>query len=115
MGESAQFPAELLRQVWEYPFGQAITGRRSRRFALGMEIPGGPLAFKSRHPPLPLNAVEQAILLCAATGVTGWNFGMPYSGATPNTSASYQRMPLSFCRQWQYISGDRGLGGKLDQ
>lgn len=89
MDASAQFPDALLRQVWEYPLGQAITGRRSRRFALGMELPGGPLAFKSRHPPVPLNVVEQALLLCAATGVTGWNFGIPYSAATPNAYASY--------------------------
>jgi len=34
-------------------------------------------------------AVEQAILLCAATGVMGWNFGLPYSAVTPDTYASY--------------------------
>jgi len=62
MDESAQLPDELLRQVWEYPLGQAITGRRSRRFALGMEIPGGPLAFKSQacHPAPPPGGVCQS-------------------------------------------------------
>ena len=89
MGESQQLSDDLFRQVWEFPLGQALTGRRARRFALGMEVPGGPLAFKSRHAPLPLSEAEQAILLCAATGVTGWHFGVPYSTSSPNAYPSY--------------------------
>ena len=89
MTESTSLPDDLFRQVWEFPLGQALTGRRARRFALGMEIPGGPLAFKSRHEPLPLSETEQAVLLCAATGVTGWHFGVPYSTSSPNAYPSY--------------------------
>ena len=77
------------RQVWEFPLGEALTGRRARRFALGMEVPGGPLAFKSKHEPLPLSETEQAILICAATGVTGWHFGVPFSTSSPNAYPSY--------------------------
>ena len=87
--DGEQYPEDLLREVWEYPLGQAITGRRSRRFGLGMEIPGGPLAFKSQRPPLPLSDIEQTILLCAATGVSGWSFGVPYTTATPDAYPSY--------------------------
>ena len=46
-------------------------GRRSRRFAMGMEMPGGPLAYKSRHRPRPLTEEEEAALAFAAAGVTG--------------------------------------------
>ena len=89
MEDELRIPDDLLREVWQYPLGNAITGRRSRRFGLGMEIPDGPLTFKSRQRPLPLSEAETAILLCAATGVTGWNFGIPYSTATPGAYPSY--------------------------
>ena len=82
-------PEDLLREVWQYPLGKPITGRRSRRFGLGMQIPEGPLAFKSRHPPLPLSEAETAILLCASTGVTRWDFGIPYSTASPAAYPTY--------------------------
>jgi hypothetical protein len=62
---------------------QAIFGRRSRRFALGMEIPSGPMAFKSRSEPVPLSELEQSILVTAATGVSGWNFGVPFERRKP--------------------------------
>jgi hypothetical protein len=45
--------------------------RRSRRFGLGMRIPGGPLAYESRHAPVPLTEQEEAALAFAACGVTG--------------------------------------------
>ena len=34
-------------------------------------MPGGPLAFKSRHPPRPLTEAEEAALVFAACGITG--------------------------------------------
>ncbi len=80
---------EIYRQVGEFPLLKALFGRRSRRFAMGMELPGGPLAFKSRHEPVPLSDLEQALLLAAATGVSGWNFGIPYSPATEGRYPSY--------------------------
>jgi len=68
-----------LEQVLSFPLTQAMFGRRSRRFGYGMEIPSGPLAYKSQHPPLPLSDLERALLVAAGTGVTGWNFGIPFT------------------------------------
>jgi hypothetical protein len=53
-----------------YPLLDALRERRSRRFGTGMEI-GGPLAHRSRQPPLPLTEDEQAVLAFAACGITG--------------------------------------------
>jgi hypothetical protein len=78
-----------LAEVFEFPLMQAIFGRRARRFGLGMEIPSGPLAFRSRSPPHPLSALEQAVLVAAGTGVSGWNFGVPFGPARPGAHAEY--------------------------
>jgi len=45
--------------------------RRSRRFAMGMEINAGPLKFRSSRQPSPLTAREEALLAFAANGLTG--------------------------------------------
>jgi hypothetical protein len=34
-----------------YPLLDALRGRRSRRFGMGMKIPEGPFAYESRHEP----------------------------------------------------------------
>ncbi len=60
--------ADLLSQ---YPLLTALRERRSRRFGLGMKMPGGPLAFESRHVPMPLTEEEEAALVFAACGITG--------------------------------------------
>jgi hypothetical protein len=80
---------ELLAQVGEFPLIEAIFGRRARRFGLGMEIPSGPLAFQSRYDPLPLTAFERDLLVAAATGVSGWNFGIPFTPAESPGGCSY--------------------------
>jgi len=59
-----------LRRAARFPALQAIFSRRSRRFALGAELTG-PLAHRSAHDPLPLALEEEAILVAAATGITG--------------------------------------------
>lgn len=82
----------LLSEVWDFSLFDALFGRRARRFAYGMEIPRGPLAFKSKHPPFPLSALEQAFLIAAGTGVTGWHFGIPYSEAEPGLSSYSVRL-----------------------
>lgn len=87
--DDTQYPQDLLADVWDYPLGRAIAGRRSRRFGVGMEMPGGPMAFKSRHDPFPLSKPEQSLLICASSGVTGWSFGVPYTTGTPDSHASY--------------------------
>jgi hypothetical protein len=76
---------ELLR----FPLLHAIFGRRARRFGLGMEIPSGPLAYASRSEPHPLSELEQAVLVAAATGVSGWNFGVPFGPDRPGAHAHY--------------------------
>lgn len=83
---SAPDPITDLR---DFPLLEAIWGRRSRRFGLGMEIPSGPLAFTSRSEPQPLSELERSILVAAATGVTGWNFGVPFGPDRPDAHAHY--------------------------
>jgi hypothetical protein len=50
---------------------ELLRTRRSRRFVLGMEMKGGPLAFKSRYQPVPLSEEEEAALVFSAAGITG--------------------------------------------
>ncbi|MHA6668513.1 hypothetical protein ACX3O0_06540 [Homoserinimonas sp. A447] len=73
----------------EFPLIDAIAGRRSRRFGLGMELPNGPLAFRSQAEPVPLSELERSILVAAGTGVTGWSFGVPYGPDRPQEHAHY--------------------------
>lgn len=78
-----------LDHLLEYPLMAAIFGRRSRRFGRGMEIASGPLAFRSRHAPMPLSELERAVLVAAATGVTGFSFGVPHGPDRPEEHAHY--------------------------
>ena len=74
------------------PFVEALLGRRARRFFLGGSIPSGPLAFTSRHAPVPLSMLEKLVLLTAVGGNTGWNYLIPfnvrYAPHLPNYAAS---------------------------
>ncbi len=79
MGNTAQPTDPRLQQVLNFPLVSGIFGRRSRRFGFGMSIPTGPLAYTSQHEPLPLCDLERSLLVSAATGVTGWNFGIPFT------------------------------------
>lgn len=58
----------------EFPLVAGLFGRRARRFSLGTTLPDGPLAFTSRHEPLPLSELEQIMVLTAAGGNTGWHY-----------------------------------------
>ena len=80
---------ERLEALLEFPLLQALFGRRARRFGLGMEIPSGPLAFRSEKEPEPLSELEQMILVAAATGVSGWSFGVPFGPRTPESHAEF--------------------------
>ena len=69
-----------LEQLWNYPFMDAIVNRRSRRFSLGAEMNGGGLAYKSKAVPVPLSRLEEAILVSAGIGITGYALGeLPYT------------------------------------
>src|SRR6266550_3815565 len=61
---------EALEAAFSFPALEAIFTRRARRFALGAELTG-PLAFRSEKDPVPLAYEEEAILVAAATGITG--------------------------------------------
>src|SRR6266481_9837605 len=71
MNTQAQYPAGRYDQLSDYPLLSALRERRSRRFGLGMNIPGGPLAYRSSHQPVPLSEEEEAALVFAACGITG--------------------------------------------
>ncbi|MGW1027689.1 hypothetical protein ACWD4J_29000 [Streptomyces sp. NPDC002577] len=67
-----------LHEAAEFPALKAVFGRRARRFPLGGTLTG-PLAYESSHAPVPLSAEEEAVLVAAASGVTGivreeWSF-----------------------------------------
>lgn len=62
-----------LEEAVRFPLIEALHGRRARRFSLGAEIPDGPLAFKSKHEPMPLDELEQMLVLAACAGNTGWH------------------------------------------
>ena len=47
--------SKAFESLKEFSLLNALFGRRARRFGLGMEIPSGPLAFKSRKEAMPLS------------------------------------------------------------
>jgi hypothetical protein len=73
---SASAQTEALGQLAAFPLVEALFGRRSRRFALGGEIPDGPLAYRSSHQPLPLDELERLLVLTAMGGTTGWDYSI---------------------------------------
>ena len=82
---------EALREAAPFPTLEAIFTRRARRFALGAELTG-PLAYRSEKEPVPLAYEEEAILVAAATGVTGvvaeeWPFLTEEGGPTGRRQA----------------------------
>jgi hypothetical protein len=64
-------PVQWDDQLAGYRLLDALLGRRSRRFARGVRLNGGPLAYASARPPRPLAVEEEAALAFAACGVTG--------------------------------------------
>jgi len=73
-------PSDLLDRAWSYPLFEALYGRRSRRFGLGFEMPEGPFRYKSAHEPVPLNEIEEALLVGAGAGFSGlalWDLPTP--------------------------------------
>jgi hypothetical protein len=59
--------------AWDYSLMDAVFKRRTRRIAFGAEIPGGPTKYKSEKPPMPLSELEEALLVQAGTGLSGFN------------------------------------------
>lgn len=69
-GKPNNLPTQV-NAAWDYPLFDAIMGRRSRRFGLGMEMASGPFQYRSEKPPIGLSDLETAILVAAATATTG--------------------------------------------
>lgn len=69
-----KFPPGL-KQALEYPLFEAILNRRSRRFGLGMSLESEAIGYASPRPPVPLDKTEEALLIWAATGLTGSQLG----------------------------------------
>ena len=67
---------EALEELGRFPLIDALYGRRSRRFPVGGEIPDGPLAYRSRHDPMPLSEIERLLVLTACAGTTGWHYAI---------------------------------------
>jgi hypothetical protein len=75
-GSERRRGAEALKHV---PLIETMLRRRSRRFGLGSRMDGEPFRFESRHERLPLTIEEEAIIVFAGTGVTGFSLGdLPY-------------------------------------
>jgi hypothetical protein len=69
---TSQTQSDQERDLAQYSLLDALRGRRSRRFGMGMTIPEGPFAYQSQHPSLPLSVAEEAALAFAACGITGY-------------------------------------------
>jgi hypothetical protein len=95
MSRHQPVPLQALRALATFPLLEALFGRRSRRFGVGMRIPGGPFAYASRHPPQPLSETERLLLVAVGAGISGWNFGIPWteSGA-PDAGCNYPTRPI---------------------
>jgi hypothetical protein len=71
---------EPVQRAWNYPLFDAIFQRRARRFPLGAEMPGDLAPFKSMKEAVPLDEIEEAMLVMAGTGISGINLAdLPYN------------------------------------
>src|SRR5438874_4150906 len=77
--EASRSTQESEQQLAQYSLLDALLARRSRRFGKGMHLNGGPLAYESAHEPEPLSMAEEAALVFAACGITGYTMAeLPY-------------------------------------
>ena len=67
----ANTASQVSRSVSVRTVLELLEQRKTRRFGCGMELPAGPLQFKSDLPPLPLTAEEERHLIFAGVGRTG--------------------------------------------
>ncbi len=92
-----------------YPLLDALIERRSRRFAPGMRLNGGPLAYESAKAPQPLSLEEEAGLAFSACGITGYALAeFPYQtgvmGASPPTAVRFAPSWRIRLTTWTWIS-----------
>ena len=71
---------EPAQKAWNYPLFDAIFQRRARRFPLGAAMPGDLAPFTSTKEPVPLDEIEEAMLVMAGTGISGINLSdLPFN------------------------------------
>lgn len=71
---------EPVQKAWNYPLFDAIFQRRARRFPLGAAMPGDLAPFTSDKEPVPLDEIEEAMLIMAGTGISGVNLSdLPFN------------------------------------
>ncbi|MEO8456184.1 MAG: hypothetical protein ABI559_00085 [Chloroflexota bacterium] len=71
---------EAVQKAWSYPLFDSIFQRRARRFPLGATMPGSLTPYQSTKEPVPLDEIEEAMLVMAGTGISGTNLGdLPYN------------------------------------
>jgi hypothetical protein len=68
----ADAPAGLVDAL-TYPYFQSVFDRKSRRVGLGMTVGSDVIPYESPYEPVPLSELEEALLVMAATGLTGLN------------------------------------------
>jgi hypothetical protein len=69
--EAPSHSLDVADRLARYPLVESLIRRRSRRFAKGLRLNGGPLAYTSAQSPKPLSMDEEAALAFAACGITG--------------------------------------------
>src|SRR6202048_836572 len=115
-------PSQLLDLAWSYPLFEALYGRRSRRFGLGVEMREGPFSYKSAHAPVPLGEIEEALLVGAGAGFSGlalWDLPTPgpsrrRSGRTFPTTRPGGQTALFFTNdEGLYVLDDNVAASKL--
>jgi hypothetical protein len=80
---SVSAPRVNVASIDAFPLLDALRSRRSRRFAKGAALDGGPLTFRSSAAPESLTIEEEAALVFAAAGITGHTLAeLPYSPGT---------------------------------
>lgn len=68
-------PLSHISLISVQPVLEVLRQRKTRRFGCGMEIPAGPLRYRSKLPPIPLSQEEIHYLLFAGVGQTGMHLG----------------------------------------
>lgn len=97
-----------VQSAWRYSLMDSIFNRRSRRFATGAEIPGGPTKYKSQKPPQPLEEIEEALLVQAGTGVSGFNLSdLPFVDDRGRTASGNTMLQFTG-RTWASPCGCHG-------
>ncbi len=101
-----------LEDALAYPYFQSVFDRKSRRMGLGMSMPGT-LGYDSPYEAVPLDEVEEALLLVAGTGLTGLNLGDidPSMGADALVQWTARTWPSSCSNHGTelFFTNDKGL------